>query len=285
MYQPPMAKGFRPIGMLGRSSREIVLLLEEYESLKLSDYEGLTHVQAAKQMEVSRPTFTRIYARARKKVAQAFVENKVILIEGGNVSMNDNWYRCEDCNALFVLNENERDLSCYSCKSTHISQVNTSELRPAKRRYKRDFGARFCVCPSCGMKIGHTKGIPCRQMTCPNCEENLMRDNVILEKTNMKTAISCSGSSPEANFNTKFGRTPFFAIVENDVVSFVENPAAEANSGAGPMAVEYLANQGVKKVVSGHFGPKAEQALQAFSMEMVMFSDENRTIEDIKNQF
>ena len=34
MYQPPMARGFRPIGMVGRSANEVVLLLEEYEAIK-----------------------------------------------------------------------------------------------------------------------------------------------------------------------------------------------------------------------------------------------------------
>ena len=285
MYQPPMSKGFRPIGMVGRSSREVVLLLEEFEAIKLSDYEGLTHVQAAKQMEISRPTFTRIYSKARKKVAQAFVENRVLLIEGGNVSMTEDWYRCNDCNSVFSSDKQGSEMSCYSCGSTNVALVNTSELRPVQKHRRRDNGARFCICPSCDAKIGHTHGIPCRQMKCPSCGVNLMRDKTVLNNRDMKTAISCTGNSPEANFNAKFGRVTYFALIEGDELTFVKNPAAEADSGAGPMAAEFLAAQGVKKVVSGHFGPKAEQALKAFSIEMVMYSDENKTIAEIKNQF
>lgn len=285
MYQPPMAKGFRPIGMVGRSTGEVVLLLEEFEAIKLSDYEGFTHVQAAKQMEISRPTFTRIYSKARKKVAQAFVENRVVLIEGGNVSMTEDWYRCDDCNSVFSSDKQNGEISCYSCGSTKVTLVKTNELRPAPKRRRRDNAARFCVCPVCEAKIGHTHGVPCRQIKCPTCGVNLMRDNTKLNNRKMKTAISCSGNNPDANFNSKFGRTTYFALVDGDALTFVKNPAAEADSGAGPMAVEFLAAQGVKKVVSGHFGPKAEQALLAFSMEMVTFADENKTIEEIKNQF
>ena len=47
----------------------VVLLVEEYEALRIMDYEGRTHEQCAAQMRVSRTTVTEIYERARHKVA------------------------------------------------------------------------------------------------------------------------------------------------------------------------------------------------------------------------
>ncbi|MFP4521194.1 MAG: DUF5320 domain-containing protein [Fibrobacterota bacterium] len=32
-----------------------------------------------------------------------------------------------------------------------------------------------CVCPSCGMKKPHGRGVPCSQMTCPSCGARMTR--------------------------------------------------------------------------------------------------------------
>jgi len=77
-----------------------VLLYEGYESIRLVDYEGLSQEEASKQMGVSRPTLTRIHDKAIKSIAQAFVEGKAILIEGGDYHSDNYWYRCEDCKKL-----------------------------------------------------------------------------------------------------------------------------------------------------------------------------------------
>jgi predicted DNA-binding protein (UPF0251 family) len=59
------------------------LSLDEFEALRLADLEELKQVDAAQLMHVSRPTFSRIVASARKKVADGLVNIKVIRIEGG----------------------------------------------------------------------------------------------------------------------------------------------------------------------------------------------------------
>lgn len=62
----------------------VVLLVEEYEALRIMDYEGRTHEQCAAQMRVSRTTVTEIYERARHKVADAIVNGRTLVIRGGN---------------------------------------------------------------------------------------------------------------------------------------------------------------------------------------------------------
>lgn len=62
----------------------VVLLVEEYEALRIVDYEGRTHEQCAAQMRVSRTTVTEIYERARHKVADAIVNGRTLVIRGGN---------------------------------------------------------------------------------------------------------------------------------------------------------------------------------------------------------
>ena len=75
--------------------REPVLLgLDEYETIRLMDHEGLTHEQCAEVMQVSRTTVTEIYASARRKLARALVEGRGLVIEGGRVRLCDHSVVC-----------------------------------------------------------------------------------------------------------------------------------------------------------------------------------------------
>lgn len=63
VLRPPIVRGFKPFGQDLKKGRKymISMLFEEYEALRLSDYEMLNHHQASVEMKVSRPTFTRVY--------------------------------------------------------------------------------------------------------------------------------------------------------------------------------------------------------------------------------
>jgi predicted DNA-binding protein (UPF0251 family) len=63
----------------------VELTLDGLESLRLADLEGLYQEEAARRMGVSRPTFARILAGARKAVAEALVLGRAISIGGGPV--------------------------------------------------------------------------------------------------------------------------------------------------------------------------------------------------------
>jgi predicted DNA-binding protein (UPF0251 family) len=74
-----------PISIL----EEIVLLMDEFEAIRLADLEGLYQEQAAERMNVSRQTFGRIVEAARRKVAKALSDGLALRIEGGEVEMPD----------------------------------------------------------------------------------------------------------------------------------------------------------------------------------------------------
>jgi len=59
------------------------LTLDEFEALRLSDCENLKQEEAARRMKVSRPTFSRINSSARRKVADALVNLKILKVRGG----------------------------------------------------------------------------------------------------------------------------------------------------------------------------------------------------------
>ncbi|MFA5074703.1 MAG: DUF134 domain-containing protein [Candidatus Babeliales bacterium] len=72
---------FKPQGIPLRELEEAVLLMDEFEAIKLYDVDNLSQMEAAKKMGVSQPTFARILDRAYKKIANAIVFGKAIKIE------------------------------------------------------------------------------------------------------------------------------------------------------------------------------------------------------------
>lgn len=77
----PPATYFKPAGIPLRDLKEVVLGADELEALRLADCEELYHAEAASRMGVSRQTFDRIVAKARRKVSQALVEGLALRIE------------------------------------------------------------------------------------------------------------------------------------------------------------------------------------------------------------
>ncbi len=74
---------FKPAGIRMINLEETVLTMDEFEAVRLKDYENLSQIQAAKKMNISQPTFQRLYDSARKKIADALVNGKALRIEGG----------------------------------------------------------------------------------------------------------------------------------------------------------------------------------------------------------
>ena len=66
----------------------VVMTLDEFETIRLLDREGLTQEQCAERMGVSRPTVTAIYDSARKKVAEALVDGKRLQLRGGSYRLH-----------------------------------------------------------------------------------------------------------------------------------------------------------------------------------------------------
>lgn len=102
--QPPKMKGFKPFGIPRCKLEAVNLSFEEYECIRLVNYEMLQQKEAAVLMNVSRPTLTRLYNKALKTITKGLIEGKVIEIAGGNYEFSQDWYRCKRC---FKLVEGE----------------------------------------------------------------------------------------------------------------------------------------------------------------------------------
>lgn len=74
----PVCELFGPLGTNGNDAIE--LGIDEYEAIRLYDYNGLSMIEAAKKMKISAPTFCRILKSANKKIADALIHHKNIKI-------------------------------------------------------------------------------------------------------------------------------------------------------------------------------------------------------------
>ena len=94
----PRFDSFSPYGSPGE--REVKLILDEFEVIRLVDLEKKTHEQCAVLMDISRTTVTEIYESAREKIADCIVNGKTLVISGGHYRMcNGEARHCcgEDC--------------------------------------------------------------------------------------------------------------------------------------------------------------------------------------------
>ena len=133
---------FSPTGV--KSPESLVLTLDEFESVRLKDLEGLGQDEAAKKMGISQSTFNRILKSARRKITESLVSGKLIRIEGGEYKM---------------------------------VPPRGGMGRGGGRA--GGFGAGpsgECVCPKCGYKVTHQRGAPCYTLKCPKCGINMVRE-------------------------------------------------------------------------------------------------------------
>jgi len=80
---------FKPRGIPVSMLEEVVLTLDEFEAIRLADYEQLYQEEAAKRMNISRQTFGRIIEDAHKKIADVLINGKALKIEGGEVTFEE----------------------------------------------------------------------------------------------------------------------------------------------------------------------------------------------------
>lgn len=124
---PPGFKGYKPYGNMTRQKQFVELLYEEYEAIKLADYDLLNHLEASKLMGVSRPTFARIYESARRKLAHALVETREIRSVFGNAQLEGTWYSCGVCHARFTIPAGLTENACPICRSSKVEIIKTKQ--------------------------------------------------------------------------------------------------------------------------------------------------------------
>ena len=120
VHQPPLYSAFKPMGVKKDALQTLPLSLDEYEAIRLADYIGMDHAEAAEEMEISRSTFSRLIDQARQKMAKFLVEGKELYIEGGNIHFRGNIIRCQDCGHMFNIKIHTSVSKCPECESANL---------------------------------------------------------------------------------------------------------------------------------------------------------------------
>ncbi|MFH1049550.1 MAG: DUF134 domain-containing protein [bacterium] len=125
IFSNPDVVFFKPAGIMMQKLEEVILTLDEFEAVRLADYEDLYQEKAAEKMNISRQTFVNIINSAHKKIADFLINAKALQINGGVIELQK---------------EEERHFLCYECKD--VFNVPFGIPRPAQ-------------CPKCGSSNVH----------------------------------------------------------------------------------------------------------------------------------
>lgn len=76
----PAQSCFKPNGVPMESLEKVFLEADEFEAIRLVDYQGMQQQQAAVEMGVSRQTLANLVKSARKKVADSLLNGKALMM-------------------------------------------------------------------------------------------------------------------------------------------------------------------------------------------------------------
>lgn len=87
----------------------------------------------------------------------------------------------------------------------------------------------------------------------------------------MMIAITSSGSDLDADIDPRFGRCPFFTLIdtESGTSESLNNPFTDATGGAGTQAAQWVLDHNVHALVTGRCGPKAMLVLEDAGIHVV----------------
>jgi len=97
----------------------------------------------------------------------------------------------------------------------------------------------------------------------------------------MKIAVTAMGPELKDEVSTRFGRAPYFLIIEsenNSLLESIENPNATAGGGAGVQSAQLLVDHQADILLTGNCGPKAFQVFEAADIKV--FTGSSGTIEE-----
>ena len=146
--QLPRHRFFAPTGDL-KSGETVILCVDEYETIRLIDQQGLSQEECGQYMGVARATVQQIYTQARKKLARVLVEGCSLRIEGGDYRLceSEECAGCPGCRRQFTerkkkeegpvkiaipLDENKIDVCLTFGRSPYVlfSQDGKEEILP-----------------------------------------------------------------------------------------------------------------------------------------------------------
>ncbi len=116
---------FKPAGVPISELTEVILSVEELEAIRLRDLAGHEHEACAAKMNISRPTFHRILASARQKIARALVNGESLRVEGGNFKLAQHKLKCNNCGHQWKGTICRRRTMCPHCYGNEWQKIES----------------------------------------------------------------------------------------------------------------------------------------------------------------
>ena len=157
-FQPDVTY-FKPAGVPMVNLQETVLSFDELEAIRLMDSEGLEQIAAAKKMNISQSTLSRLLKEGRKKLADAIISGQSIKIQGGNFKMA----MPRGIGAGFG---GGRGFGSGRGFGAGRMQGNMAGAGPGG----------ICKCPKCSYEEPKIRGQPCMNKKCPKCGSRMIRE-------------------------------------------------------------------------------------------------------------
>jgi predicted DNA-binding protein (UPF0251 family)/predicted Fe-Mo cluster-binding NifX family protein len=289
VQREPDATYYKPQGVPMTKLKNATLTFEELEALRLADAQGLSQVEGAEVMGVSRATFGRVLSAARTVVARALTEGLAIRIQGGHYTLADDgvW-------------------ACPSMETDHASKTDGDEIMPGMKgngsgaggggRCQGGQGRGMGQGGRCGGGRGMGgggrgmggKGMSGGNMGMGRAMDNRNSQQISKDSMMNNIAITSEGPTLDDRVDPRFGRAGGFVIVNPEtmeVVQYVDNGSSQAMAqGAGIQAAENVANAGAGVLLTGYVGPKAFDALQAAGIRIGQDVD-GLTVREAVNKF
>lgn len=218
----PACRTFKPTGVPASSLEEVALALDEYEAIRLADFEGLYQEEAARRMGVSRQTFGRTIEAARGKVARALVQGLLLRIEAPEAE-------AEPFPAM-------RALACAEC--AHHWDEPTPTGRPG-------------ACPACGCADVHR-----RRPGPAAAKPRGANPNLHWRTPMLKIAIPTRAGIVDGHFGHCESFT-IFSLDENKSVAAQESFTPPPACGCKSNLIPTLSEMGVSLLIAGNMGEGA----------------------------
>ncbi|MFQ6051058.1 MAG: DUF134 domain-containing protein [Candidatus Hydrothermarchaeota archaeon] len=145
IWLKPERMYYKPRGIPARELEEINLTFDELEAMRLRYLKKLQQEDAAKEMNISQPTFHRTLERAWTKITDALVNGKAINIDGGNylIRKGERRFLCFECQHEWEeVFGTGRPFKCPKCSSSSIHR-HPEDRGYARRRGRGPRGPRF----------------------------------------------------------------------------------------------------------------------------------------------
>lgn len=102
----------------------------------------------------------------------------------------------------------------------------------------------------------------------------------------MKVCITAQGATPDARVEERFGRAPYYILMDSETGSFeaIANPFADGAGGVGPKAAQLIIDRKAGVLISGRLGGNAKAVLDAAGIVQYVYQG-GGSVRDAFNEF